>query len=117
MTESDPIDRAVYAGLVDSVGGDPEFLTELRQAYLDDTPRLLDAMHAALADGSAADFRGPAHTLKSTSASLGAMTLSRMARALEEMGKAGALEGATAGLAQAEAEWERVEAALRQAIV
>ena len=113
MGETDTIDYAVLAGVLDSVGGDREFLAELIETYLDDSPRLLEAMHLALAAGNAEEFRRAAHSLKSNSASLGAMPLSRLARGLEEMGKAGTLEGAAAGLAQAEAEYARVRAALQ----
>jgi len=112
MGETDTIDRAVLAGVLDSVGGDRDFLAELIETYLDDSPRLLEAMHTALAAGNADDFRRAAHSLKSNSASLGAMPLSRMARGLEELGKAGTLEEAAADLAEAEAEYALVRAAL-----
>jgi HPt (histidine-containing phosphotransfer) domain-containing protein len=115
MGETDPIDYAVLAGVLDSVGGDREFLAELIETYLDDSPRLLEAMHMALETGNAEDFRRAAHSLKSNSASLGAMPLSRLARGLEEMGKAGMLEGAAANLAQAEAEYALVKAAMQDA--
>ena len=115
MGEMDTIDHAVLAGVLDSVGGDREFLAELIETYLDDSPRLLEAMHVALGTGNADEFRRAAHSLKSNSASLGAMPLSRQARGLEEMGKAGTLEGAAAPLAEAEAEYARVKAALQAA--
>jgi HPt (histidine-containing phosphotransfer) domain-containing protein len=115
MSQSDPVDRTVLDGLLDSLGGDKEFLTELLQTYLEDSPRLLAAMRTALLAGNAEDFRRAAHTLKSNSASFGAMTLSRLARALEELGKAGTLASAAADLAQAEAEYARVRAALEAA--
>ena len=113
MSETDTIDHAVLAGVLDSVGGDREFLAELIETYLDDSPRLLEAMHLALEVGNADEFRRAAHSLKSNSASLGAMPLSRLARRLEEMGKAGMLEGAATGVAEAEAEYARVKAALQ----
>jgi len=113
MAEADPIDRAVFDGLVESVGGDREFVAELLQTYFDDSPRLLEAMHGALAAGDAAEFRRAAHSLKSNSANFGAMALSRLAKGLEEMGKAGTLDGAAAGIAQAEVEYARVKAALQ----
>lgn len=115
MVEPDAIDRAVYEGLVESVGGDKEFVAELLQTYFDDSPKLLETMHGALAAGNADEFRRAAHSLKSNSASFGAMALSRLARGLEEMGKAGTLDGAAAGMAQAEAEYARVRAALESA--
>jgi HPt (histidine-containing phosphotransfer) domain-containing protein len=113
MAQTDSIDYAVLDGVLESVGGDREFLVELIQTYLDDSPRLLEAMRAALVAGDPGEFRRAAHSLKSNSASLGAIPLSQMARELEEMGKAGSLEAATSRLAQAEVEYANVQAAFR----
>ena len=115
MVEADPIDQTVYDGLVDSVGGDQEFLAELLQTYFDDAPNLLGSMHAALAAGNAGEFRRAAHSLKSNSANFGAMELSRMCKELEDMGKAGTLDGAGERIARAQGEYARVRAALESA--
>ena len=115
MVDTTVIDSAVLDGLLESVGGDREFLAELLQTYFEDSPRLLETMHTALAASNADEFRRAAHSLKSNSANFGAMTLSRMAKGLEDMGKAGTLDGAAAGVAQAEAEYARVRAALESA--
>jgi HPt (histidine-containing phosphotransfer) domain-containing protein len=109
VVEPDVIDRAVLDSLLDSVGGDREFLAELLQAYFDDAPNLLRAMRAALVVADAEAFRRAAHSLKSNSANFGAMVLSRMCKELEDMGKAGALDGAGDRLAEAEAEYARVQ--------
>ncbi len=115
MTESDVIDRTVLDGLLESVGGDREFLGELVQTYFDDAPSLFSTMHAALAAGKPEDFRRAAHSLKSNSANFGAMALSRMCKELEDMGKAGALEGAEPKIARAEEEYSAVRVALESA--
>ena len=115
MEESDIIDRAVLDGLLETVGGDREFLGELLQTYFDDAPKLLGAMHAALDAGDADEFRRAAHSLKSNSNSFGAMQLSRMCKELEDMGKAGTLEGAGSKIISAEEEYTRVRAALEAA--
>jgi HPt (histidine-containing phosphotransfer) domain-containing protein len=115
MDEPEVIDRAAFNNLVESVGGDQEFLGELLQTYFDDSPRQMEAMHAALAQGNAEDFRRAAHSLKSNSANFGAMALSRLAKGLEDLGKAGTLDGAAQGVAAAEQEYLRVRAALEAA--
>jgi HPt (histidine-containing phosphotransfer) domain-containing protein len=109
VAEPDVIDRAVLDGLLDSLGGDREFLAELLETYFDDAPNLLATMHAALAVGDAEAFRRAAHSLKSNSANFGAMVLSRMCKELEDMGKAGTLDGAGERLDGAEAEYARVQ--------
>jgi HPt (histidine-containing phosphotransfer) domain-containing protein len=112
MVEPDVIDRAVLDGLLESVGGDEEFLAELLQTYFDDSPQLLTTLHTALDAGDAEGFRRAAHSLKSNSANFGAMALSRMSKELEDMGKTGTLDGAGPKIAQAEEEYARVRAAL-----
>ena len=115
MREADVIDRAVLNGLLESVGGDRDFLADLLQTYFDDAPRLLATLHTALPAGDAESFRRAAHSLKSNSASFGAMQLSRMSKELEDMGKAGVLEGAGPKIASVEEEYARVRAALESA--
>jgi HPt (histidine-containing phosphotransfer) domain-containing protein len=112
MAESDPIDQAVFGSLMDSLGGDREFLGELLEVYFEDAPKLLERMHAALAAANADEFRRAAHSLKSTSANFGATVLSGMSKELEDLGKTGSLEGASERLALAEAEYARVRAEL-----
>ena len=112
MSEADAINRGVLAGLLESVGGDREFLAELLQDYFNDSPQQLAAMEAALAAGDGEGLRRAAHSLKSNSATFGAATLSSLCKELEDMGKAGAFEGAQARLAQATAEYERARRAL-----
>ncbi len=116
MGELDTIDRAVLDGLLETVGDDREFLGELLQTYFDDAPKLLEAMHATLDAGDADWFRRAAHSLKSNSASFGAMQLSRMCKELEDMGKAGTLDGAGARITRVEQEYTRVRAALESAL-
>jgi HPt (histidine-containing phosphotransfer) domain-containing protein len=79
----DPIDAATLDELLATLGGDGAFLAELIATYLADSPPLVDAMRAAAAAGDAAALRRAAHTLKSTSASLGALRLSGVCREVE----------------------------------
>lgn len=115
MADQEVIDRGVLENLLDSIGGDREFLGELLLTFFADAPKLFGTMRAALAAGGAEEFRRAAHSLKSNSASFGAVTLSRMCKALEEIGKVGTLEDADKGVAAAEAEYLRVKAALEAA--
>ena len=112
MTEQSVIDPAAWAGLLESLGGDVDFVAELVGTYFDDSPRLLAAMQAALSAGNAEDLRRAAHSLKSNSASFGAMRLSKKCKELEDMGKAGALECAAEQIRCAVAEYEEARAAL-----
>ena len=63
-----------------------------------------------------AAIAAPAHTLKSTSANLGALRLSGMAKAMEMESRQQTLRAAPAKAAALAGEFERVAAALRQEI-
>lgn len=112
MGNQDLIDREVLDRLLESVGGDGEFLAELLDTYFTDTPQQFASMHNALSDGDPDEFRRAAHSLKSNSANFGAMLLSEKAKNLEYLGKSGELDQAEAPLKEAEAEYSMVKAAL-----
>ena len=92
---SSAIDDSVVADLLDAIGGDRAFLIELIDTYLGEAPRLLAEMRDAVARGSAEDLVRPVHTLKSSSASLGALRLSERCKILEASARTSSLDGAS----------------------
>jgi two-component system, sensor histidine kinase and response regulator len=94
------IDPTIFETLKQTVGED--FIAELIDAYLSDSPNLIATMRQSLKEGKADTFRNAAHSLKSNSANLGAQRLAELARDLEMLGKAGNLENTPAMLAQLE---------------
>ena len=66
------LDQAALDSLLQMVGGDADFVDELVDTFLADVPQQLAELRAAVAAGMAADAIRPAHTLKGTSASIGA---------------------------------------------
>jgi HPt (histidine-containing phosphotransfer) domain-containing protein len=109
------LDEAILAELSHSVEGDDSFVRELIDAYAADGASHLAAIEGAGAAGDAEALVRPAHTLKSSSATLGAPRVAAVARRLEMAGRSGALDtDATAGdLAIVRSEWEAAVAALR----
>jgi HPt (histidine-containing phosphotransfer) domain-containing protein len=107
------LDPAALENLRIMVGGDDAFLLELVDTFLDDAPGLLADMRRALEEGDIVLLRRSAHSLKSNSAEFGATDLHGLCRELEDMAKAGALDGTPAKIAQVEVEYERVRSALR----
>jgi HPt (histidine-containing phosphotransfer) domain-containing protein len=108
------LDTAVLDELGESVGGDRGFVVELIETFLTESAGQVDAVEAAVASDDAAAVVRPAHTLKSSSATLGAQRLVAAARALEMAGRSGALDDQarrTAGSLRAE--WDAATAALR----
>jgi HPt (histidine-containing phosphotransfer) domain-containing protein len=86
------LDTNLFTELKDSMGAD--FIAELIDTYCEETPQLIQRLQEALAQGDANGFRLQAHSIKSSSAALGAVELAALARALEMLGKAGDLSAA-----------------------
>lgn len=72
--------------------GRPSVLTRVVRLYLDDSPRLIKALQEAVREGDAMALQKGAHTLKSSSANLGAMELASLCRELETLGREAHLE-------------------------
>ncbi len=108
------LDPAALDELLETVGGDREFLTELIETYLGDSPGLFDELRTGLADGDADVIRRAAHTMKSTSASFGATHLAGICRGIETAAAAGELADLGPQVETAEAEFEAVSVALQE---
>ena len=93
-----------------------DFIPELIQAYLEETPKLILDLQDALAAGDAVRFTRAAHSIKSSSASLGALDFSGQAKELEMIGKSGDLNPAGIKLRELITDFPAVETAL-QAII
>jgi histidine phosphotransfer protein HptB len=106
------LDQATLEALMDSLGGDAEFMAELIDTFVADAPEQLEALNASLSAGDVEGLVRPAHTLKSASASLGALGLTERCRQLELAAKAGSLDGAAESIEGIAGELERVVGAL-----
>jgi HPt (histidine-containing phosphotransfer) domain-containing protein len=109
------LDDAVLAELRESTGGDDDFVRELVEAYVSEATGYLDSMTAAAAVADPEAIVRPAHTLKSSSATLGAMRLAAISRGIEEAGRAGRSDDLAADIEQAHATWTETLAALAAA--
>ena len=83
------IARATFEELKLVSGAD--FIGELVDTFLEDGPKLMGELKAALKKGDAETFRRAAHSLKSNGATFGAGRLAELARELEMIGKEGRL--------------------------
>ena len=107
------LDEAVLGELSASVEGDRAFVVELINAYLADGPAHVDAIEAAISADDADALVRPAHTLKSSSATVGAMRLAAASRELEMAARSGSIDATTnAAAAGMRADWEATVAAL-----
>ena len=100
------LDTDVVRDLLDVMGDE---FTELVQVYLEDTPKALAALDQAAARGDNEGLIAPSHSLKSTSANLGALGLSELAKRLEHGARSGTLGSeASVIVAEIKRNFERV---------
>jgi len=107
------LDAAVFGELRQMLGQD-KFLAEAIDTYLEDAPKLLQAIAVAVAQGKATELEQAAHTLKSSSALFGATSLSHFCQELEVRGSTGSWTEAAALMPQVKTEYEKVRTALQQ---
>jgi HPt (histidine-containing phosphotransfer) domain-containing protein len=88
-------------------------LRQIIEHYREDAPQRLQDIRDAVAAGDAQSLRQSAHSLRSSSANLGAMNLSHLCKELEMIGRAGTTTGGPEWLAQVEAEYAKVKVALQ----
>jgi CheY-like chemotaxis protein/HPt (histidine-containing phosphotransfer) domain-containing protein len=95
------------------LGETPENASEFITLYIEDATRLIANMHQALEQGRIEDFTRASHSLKSSSAQIGAMQLSSLCRELEIRSRMHELEQSRELLAQVTTAYEQVKALLQ----
>ena len=93
------------------LGGD-DFLAEVIDAFLVDSPTLLATLRRSLDEQDVDELRRAAHSLKSNGATLGAQRFSELCRELEQQARNGRLEGASERVDRIEQEYEQLQEAL-----
>jgi HPt (histidine-containing phosphotransfer) domain-containing protein len=116
MTDELPIlDPSVLAELRASVGGDEAFVRDLVATYLAEEPSNMELIRTAAARSDAEAIIRPAHTLKSSSAVLGAARMSAISREIEFAGREGRAQDLATLAEQAQHTWAATIGALRVA--
>ncbi len=95
-----------------SAGNGEALLEKVLHAYLDDTPTHLRTIKSAIDSGSTVQMRKAAHSLKSSSANVGADALAQRCKEMEQLGR----NDTTAGAAALLDDMERSFQAVRQAL-
>lgn len=94
--DADPID---WSEALHTTGGNQMLLKDVAEAFLDECPRLLETLKAAVGAADGSKLRIAAHTFKGNLASLGALGAAERAYRLETMGVQGQFDGAEQALA------------------
>lgn len=95
-------------------GDNDEFLREIAGIFLEDTPLRIVELDQSLAAGDVPKFTRAAHSIKGSSANLGAMALRNVAEKLEHQSRTAGLGSVTAGVAEIKTEFERAKVELNK---
>jgi HPt (histidine-containing phosphotransfer) domain-containing protein len=115
MSELPTIDPEAIANLRDLNPGDGgEFLREIVAIYVEDTPKRIADLRACLKSGDVTTFTRAAHTVKGSSANVGAQVLKAIAERLEQISRKEGLGGVASLIDDCEAEFGRAAVELRR---
>ncbi|WP_392531576.1 PAS domain S-box protein [Nostoc sp. C117] len=108
------IDAKILTSLRDILRGDRVAFVELLQCYLTETPRLVQNISTAIANEDAQTLWKTAHQLKSSSASVGAITLAQLCKELERQGRSNKFQNNLDTISQLHQEYQQVKSALEK---
>lgn len=97
--------------------GEPDVLAEVLQLFLREVPRRIARLRVAWAAGDRAELYRAAHSLKGSAGNIGAQSLFEVCRQLDDQARAGDLTEAQPLVDALDAEFARVEVAIRQLLV
>jgi PAS domain S-box-containing protein len=100
--------------LINRLMGDEELVREVIGTYLHEIPSMFEQLKFSLGNGDAKTSERLVHTIKGSSANLGAEALRGVAAGLEKFTKSGELETVTANLGNLEKEFERLKPLLQK---
>ena len=107
------IDRSIFDELLEVMGSE---FAGLVAVYLEDTPNNIKILAQSAQRGQVEGMIAPAHSLKSTSANLGAIVLSDLAKKIEHGARSGTLTDPVRDAKNVIAEFERASETLKALI-
>ena len=106
------LQREILDAVRELAGDTPDLLEQIVRLYLESAPTLIAQIHAGLAVCDMTAIRNAAHSLKSSSANVGATDLSKMCSKLEAAARAGTIDEDVPRASAIEAEYIEVRSAL-----
>ena len=97
-------------------GDNDEFLREIAGIFLEDTPQRVTELEQSLKAGDVPKFTRAAHSIKGSSANLGALGLRAVAEQLEHQSRKDGLAAVAPLVAQVKVEFARAQAELTKLI-
>jgi PAS domain S-box-containing protein len=112
--DHEPIDQKVLDGLLDlAIGDNKNVVTEIIDMFVGDTPSVITSMRECVEKGQAHRLHELAHSLKSSSGALGAVSMAKLCATLEERGRKGTIDGASELVSQLDNEFNRAVSVLQ----
>ena len=108
------IDRSIFDELLEVMGSEFAGLVDV---YLEDTPKNIKILAQSAQRGQVEGMIAPAHSLKSTSANLGAIVLSDLAKKIEHGARSGTLTDPVGDARSIIVEFERAAQSLKALIL
>jgi len=94
---------------MERIGGNEDFAKELLAIYMEDTTSQIEKLNQALKDNDSVLVEYQAHTIKGSSANIGAHRLTDTAFKMEMAGKDGDIDSARALMEELEKEFEKLQ--------
>jgi HPt (histidine-containing phosphotransfer) domain-containing protein len=94
--------------------GEPDVLAEIFNLFLDEVPKRIDALRAALMSGDAVTVQRTAHSLKGSSGNIGARAMHEVCRQIDERARSEELARLQPLVEALGAEYGRVETEIRR---
>ena len=115
VPEDSVIDLQVLDGIRSVQPPDePNFLADLVESYITNAQETLNAIRVAIDEQDPTGLRFAAHSLKGSSANLGAHILAAYAHEVEDLGRSGSVSGAQSAYQRLLDEFERVKRVLTE---
>ncbi len=114
MPSDEAIDRTVLRELLAMFNGDKLFVAQVLETFIANSAQLITGLRAGAEQANPAEIHRAAHSLKSNSANVGALTLAQFCRELEELSRYSNPADAVERAGQIAVEFERVKAALEK---
>jgi HPt (histidine-containing phosphotransfer) domain-containing protein len=98
------------------LGDGDDLLIEIIGLFNDETPKRLDAMASAVASGNCEELSRISHSLKSSSANIGAVKLYAVCIEIESTSRGGSMDGMAKAVATARIEYQSATDALEDLV-
>ena len=108
------LDKQALNSLLNTLGGEFNYLEELIDLFLEDTPHVIEELNTAVDAQDIPEVHRLAHSLKSNGADYGAVKFSNLCKELEMESKSGRLNGAAGLAAEITREYAKMEGALKE---